>query len=150
MTLVTATHHCGRHRQTRRGGQFGRRVTTASVLGAAGTAGWLLTMQIVGPAPAQPTAEPRPSVAESPAREQIQREGQVIAVSGNSFTTSTPDGQTTTFRITPETAQIASPSVKRHVVVVGVVHDGVAVATAIADQTAVGPNGPPMDYGLPT
>jgi thiamine biosynthesis lipoprotein ApbE len=120
------------------------------MLGAAGAAGWLLTMQIVGPAPAQPTATPQPSVAEAPAREQIHREGQVIAASGDSFTTSTPDGQTTTFRITPQTAQIALPAVKRHVVVVGVVHDGVAVATAIADQTAVGPDGPPMDYGLPT
>ncbi|MDA2894013.1 hypothetical protein PDG61_24105 [Mycolicibacterium sp. BiH015] len=150
MTFVTATHHCGRHRQTRRRGRLGRHFATAGTLGAAGAAGWLLTMQIVGPAPAQPPAEPAQSVAEPPVREQIHREGQVIAASGDSFTTSTPDGQTTTFRITPETAQIASPAVQRHVVVVGVVHDGVAVATAIADQGAVGPNGPPMDYGLPT
>lgn len=121
-----------------------------ATLGTAAAAGWLLTIQIVGPAPAQPTAAPQPMVAEPPVHEQIHREGQVIAASGDSFTTSTPDGQTTTFRITPDTAQITSPAVKRHVVVVGVLHDGVAVATAIADQSAVGPNGPPMDYGLPT
>ena len=120
------------------------------MLGAAGATGWLLTIQIVGQAPAQPTPVPRQTVAESAVHEQIHREGQVIAASGDSFTTSTPDGQTTTFRITPQTAQIALPAVKRHVVVVGVIHDGVAVATAIADQSVVGPNGPPMDYGLPT
>lgn len=119
------------------------------MLGAAGATGWFLMTEILGPTPAQPAPAPQPAVA-GPAHEQIQRAGQVIAASGDSFTTSTPDGQTTTFRITPETAQIAAPAVKRHVVVVGVVHDGVAVATAIADPNAIGPSGPPMDYGLPT
>ena len=84
----------------------------------------------------------------------------MIAASQDSLTTATPDGQTTTFRITPQTAQIGSPGagtpnpynafpLKRNVVVLGIVHDGVPVATAIADAT-VGPDGPPMDYGLPT
>lgn len=150
MTLVTATQHCGRHRQTRRRDHLGRRLTTVSMLGAAGAAGWFLTVQIVGPAPAQPVPAAPQAVAGAPAHEQIHREGQVTAATGDTFTTTTPDGQTTTFRITPDTAQIAAPAVKRHVVVVGVMHDGVAVATAIADPNAIGPSGPPMDYGLPT
>ena len=76
--------------------------------------------------------------------------GQVIAASKDTVTTSTPDGQTTTFRITPDTTQIGAPGLKKNVVVLGVVHDGVAIATAIADQSATGPDGPPMDYDLPT
>jgi hypothetical protein len=91
--------------------------------------------------------------------QQIQRTGQVIAASKDSLTTSTPGGETTTFRITADTTQISAPGtgtpdartafpLKRNVVVLGVIHDGVAVATAIADA-AVGPHGPPMDYGLP-
>lgn len=72
-------------------------------------------------------------------------------MSGDSLTTVTPDGRTTTFRITPQTHHITgSFAPSQRVVVLGVVRDGVPVATAIADQSAVGPHGPPMDYGLPT
>ncbi|UXA15191.1 hypothetical protein KXD97_06375 [Mycobacterium sp. SMC-8] len=115
---------------------------------AAGAAGWLWTSSV---AQTQPQPTPRQPAVSTPAPQQIHRAGQVIAVTKDSLTTSTPDGQTTTFRITADTHQIGRPStLKRHVVVLGVVHDGVAVATAIADQGAVGPDGPPMDYGLPT
>jgi len=144
---VTATHHSGKHRRSSRRGHLGRRLATVSTLGAAGAAGWLLTAQIAEP---QPAPQPAQSAAGPAVPEHIQRAGQVIASSSNSFTTSTPDGQTTTFRITPDTAQIALPAVQKHVVVVGIVHEGIPVATAIADQGAVGPNGPPMDYELPT
>lgn len=117
------------------------------MMGMAGAAGWVITANAAetppAPAPALPAA-----TAASP--EEIQRTGQVIAASEDTLTTSTPDGQTTTFRITADTTQIGAPGLKKNVVVLGVVHDGVAVATAIADQAAAGPDGPPMDYGLPT
>ncbi len=102
------------------------------------------------PAPAPRQAAVAPPAHEPIQRQQIQRSGEVIAVTENTLTTATPDGTTTTFRLTPETAKITPPALKGNVVVLGVVHDGVPVATAVADQRAVGPNGPPMDYGLPT
>jgi hypothetical protein len=115
------------------------------MMGTVGVVGWLVTAQVAQP---QPAAGPQlPAVA--PAHEEIQRVGQVIAASKDMVTTSTPDGQTTTFRITPDTAQIGAPGLKKNVVVLGVVRDGVAIATAIADQAAAGPEGPPMDYQLP-
>lgn len=152
---MTASHHSGRHRQSRLRDHLGRRVTAVSIVGAAGAAGWLFTAQAAQPQPAP--APSAPQSASAPAHQEIQLTGQVIAASSNSLTTSTPDGQTTTFRITPQTTQIGAPgtgtpnaiALKRNVVVLGIVHDGVPVATAIADAT-VGPDGPPMDYGLPT
>lgn len=117
------------------------------MMGVAGAAGWLITAQAAQPQ-AAPEATPPPAAAPTP--ERIQQTGQVIAATEDALTTSTPDGQTTTFRITPDTAQIGAPGLKKNVVVLGHVHDGVAVATAIADQAAIGPAGPPMDYGLPT
>lgn len=175
---MTSTQHSGRHRSPDRDATLRRRLTTVSLMGAAGTAGWLWTSTALqqpaettpaqtAPAQTAPTqAEPtqpeltQPAVA-LPAHREIQRYGQVIAATRDSVTTSTPGGQTTTFRVTPDTARIgesqstqtavAAPfPLKRHVVVLGVIHDGVAVATAIADQAAVGPDGPPMDYHLPT
>lgn len=154
---MTASHHSGRHRQSRLRDHLGRRFTAVSIVGAAGAAGCLFTARA-----AQPQSAPAPSPAQSataPAHEEIQLTGQVIAGSRDSLTTSTPDGQTTTFRITPQTTQIGAPGtgtpnastafpLKRNVVVLGIVHDGVPVATAIADAS-VGPDGPPMDYGLP-
>ncbi|KWX57234.1 hypothetical protein [Mycobacterium sp. NAZ190054] len=117
-------------------------------MGAAGVAGWLWTSAVAQPQQAPAQQQP-PAAAQAP--QEIHRVGQVIAASRDSLTTTTPDGQTTTFRITADTARIGEPgTLKSHVVVLGVVHDGVAVATAIADQGAVGPDGPPMDYDLPT
>lgn len=127
-------------------------------MGAGAAAGWLWTSSIASPevAPAAqqspPVAQQSPPVAAAPAAaapQQIQQAGQIIAATPDSLTTSTPDGRTTTFRITADTAQIGAPGTKSHVLVLGVVHDGVAVATAVTDQGALGPGGPPMDYDLP-
>lgn len=143
---MTATHHTGRHRRSRWSDHIGRRLTTVSMMGVAGAAGWVITANAAEP-PSAPV--PQLPVAAPSSPEEIQRTGQVIAASDDTLTTSTPDGQTTTFHITPDTAQIGAPGLKKNVVVLGVVHDGVAVATAIADQGAIGPAGPPMDYDLP-
>ena len=141
---MTATHSTGRHR---RRNHVARRFTTVSMMGAAGVAGWLVTAQVAQP---QPAPDAQPPTAAAPSPQDIHQVGQVIAASKDTVTTSTPDGQTTTFRITPDTTQIGAPGLKKNVVVLGVVHDGVAIATAIADQGATGPDGPPMDYDLPT
>lgn len=117
-----------------------------SALGAAAVTGWTL-----GSADSEPSSvSPHTRIAAAEAPVEIQRVGQVVAVSEDWLTTVTPDGRTTTFRMTPDTHRVTGgfrPS--QDVVVLGVVHDGVPVATAVAEQGAVGPDGPPMDYGLP-
>lgn len=157
---MTASHHGGRHRQSRRL-TIGRRIGAASFVGVASAAALLGTAHDAQPRPVpDPVAPAVAGPGHSTTPQHIEKTGQVIAASKDSLTTSTPDGQTTTFRITADTAQISAPGtgtpdartalpLKRKVVVLGIVHDGVAVATAIADA-AVGPHGPPMDYGLPT
>ncbi len=84
----------------------------------------------------------------------VQLVGQVVAISPQSITTRQTDGTTTTFAITSTTAQIstdgsANPgtgplfSVNETITVLGVMNNGIPVATALADQNAG--NGPPMD-----
>lgn len=129
------------------------------MIAAAGVTGWLLAVMDDG-GPRTMTVEAPPVTASAPA-EAIQRAGLVTAVSATSLTTTAADGQITTFRITPDTTAITAPGTStpyaatsfapsQNVVVVGVVHDGVPVATAIADPAATGPAGAPMDYQLPT
>ena len=121
-----------------------------SALGAAAVAGWTLGSADAPQSPPR-TASPQTSNAAAAAPVEIQRAGQVVSVSDDSLTTVTPDGRTTTFRITGETHHITgSFAPSQQVIVLGVVRNGVPVATAIADQSAAGPHGPPMDYGLPT
>lgn len=144
------------------------RLAVAAAMVSAGFAGWLAATlpdqaaapaQIaVAPAPAAaPVAAELPAVADPTASpREFQRSGQIVAVSHDSLTTVTGN-ETTTFRITPQTARITMPGAaapasfapRQHVVVLGVVHDGVPVATAVADERAVGPAGPPLDYQLP-
>lgn len=118
-----------------------------SMFAAAAATGWLLaldnderrTMSLQSPPPAK-VAPPQ----------QIQLSGTVTAVSRDSLTATAADGQVTTFRLTPETNRLATSfAPAQRIVVVGVVHAGVPVATAIANQSAIGAHGPPMDYGLP-
>ena len=118
-----------------------------SALGVAAVTGWTLGSADSAPSDSAPQA--RTAAAEAPI--EIQRTGQVVTVSEDALTTVSPEGHTTTFRLTPDTNRITGgfePS--QNVVVVGVVRNGVPVATAVAERAAVGPDGPPMDYGLPT
>ncbi|MDY6998419.1 MAG: hypothetical protein SW019_17600 [Actinomycetota bacterium] len=145
---MNQTHRRGRHRRVRP--LDAGRTALLSALGAAAVAGWTL-----GSVDADRSSPPRPAspqttnvAAEAPAP--IEHEGRVVAVSDDSLTTVTPDGEATTFRITPQTHRITgSFAPSQDVVVIGVIQDGIPVATAIADPRAVGPDGPPMDYGLP-
>ncbi|MGE2836242.1 hypothetical protein [Mycobacterium sp. SMC-4] len=179
---MTSAQLTARHRLPGGGTFTRRRIALASAMVAAGFAGWLgatVDEQPSAPAPSTQSAAPVAAVpapvaavpAAAPASveslpagvpagpREFQSSGQVISVSGDTMTTAA-GGETTTFRITPQTTQITLPGVsapyaatsfapKQSVVVLGVVHDGVPVATAIADERAVGPNGPPMDYQLP-
>ncbi|WP_422748845.1 hypothetical protein ACN27E_10535 [Mycobacterium sp. WMMD1722] len=87
----------------------------------------------------------------------VTQNGTVVAVTADSVTTRSDDGVLQTYRITPDTTavtldrqQAASPAasftVDDRVSVFATVHSGQQIATAVADQDAVGPNGPPMDY----
>ncbi|KGI71237.1 hypothetical protein EU78_26615 [Mycolicibacterium rufum] len=148
----------GRHRLPDRSAHAGPRWGAASMVAAAGVTGWLLAV-MDDDGPRTVTVQTPPAAVSAPA-EAIQRAGLVTAVSATSLTTTASDGQVTTFRITPDTAAITRPGAStpyaatsfapsQHVLVVGVVHDGVPVATAIADPAATGPAGAPMDYDLP-
>ena len=89
-----------------------------SALGVAAVTGW--TLGSVDSAPSDSAPQARTAAAEAPI--EIQRTGQVVAVSENALTTVTPEGHTTTFRLTPDTNRITGgfePS--ETVVVVGVV-----------------------------
>lgn len=170
---MTSVQLTGRHRLVGDGVSTRGRLAVAAVMVSAGFAGWLaaeLSEEAARPAAAVVSAPPAaapavaPVSAELPAAadsgttaHQFQRSGQIVAVSHDSLTTVTGN-ETTTFRITPQTARITMPGATapasfaphQHVLVLGVMHDGVPVATAIADERAVGPDGPPLDYQLPT
>ncbi|WP_245234016.1 hypothetical protein [Mycobacterium sp. PS03-16] len=89
----------------------------------------------------------------------VAQHGTVIAVTADSVTTRSDNGVVQTYRITPDTTAVtvdrqqaatpaASFSVDDRVSVFATVQSGQPVAAAVADQAAVGPNGPPMDYQL--
>uniref|UniRef100_A0A5Q5CDJ1 DUF5666 domain-containing protein n=1 Tax=Mycobacterium sp. (strain JLS) TaxID=164757 RepID=A0A5Q5CDJ1_MYCSJ len=128
------------------GGSLSFAVASAGVL-----AGAIVHFSSPGPAPAAPDAPQATSSAP------VTQNGTVIAVTADSVTTRSDDGLIQTYRITPDThavttdrQQPASPvtsfSVDDRVAVFATVQSGQPVATAVADQAAVGPDGPPMDY----
>lgn len=95
---------------------------------------------------------------EPPAPAQSVRQyGTVIAVTPGSVTARSADGYTQTYLVTPNTAlighgvgqSVSVPShftVNDHVVIVGTIRDGTALATAVADHDGGRGDGPPMDY----
>jgi hypothetical protein len=83
-----------------------------------------------------------------PAPQPVTQQGTVIALTPDSFTTQGADGITQTYAITPNTNAVTSLAVNDEVTVVGTRTGTDMVATAVAQQSAVGPQGPPMDYGL--
>ena len=141
----------GRHRaRTTRSnlviGSIAASVGVSSVLAAA-------IVELVSP-DAPSAASTAPSAQQQP----LTQQGRVTAVTANTITTQGVDGQVHTYTITPNTTAItqsgqsASPAgafaVNDQVTVVGTRDGSSAVATAVADQAAVGPQGRPMDYGL--
>ena len=131
-------------------GSIAASVGVSSVLAAA-------IVELVAPdASTAVTSAPPQAAQQQP--ESLNQQGRVIAVGPDSLTTQGADGMIQTFAVTPATTAItgdghaASPAasftVNDQVMVVGERQGGAIVATAVADTSAVGPDGPPMDYGL--
>ncbi|MGZ6778629.1 MAG: hypothetical protein ACXVGO_06515 [Mycobacterium sp.] len=112
-------------------------------------------VELVEPdAPAATSPSAPPAAAQQP----LTQQGRLIAVTPNSLTTQGVDGSVQTFSIDARTTAItddgrnggpaASFAVNDQVMVMGNRQGDAVVATAVADQSAVGPQGRPMDFGL--
>lgn len=152
----------GKHRSA---AQMTRRRTTqwpivvgGSLSFAVASAGVLAGAIVHFSAPDQPAAPADAPQAVSSAP--VTQHGTVVAVTADSVTTRSDDGLLQTYRITPDTTAVtadrqqpatpaASFAVDDRVAVFATVQAGQPVAAAVADQAAVGPDGPPMDYHLP-
>ncbi|MGE2716815.1 hypothetical protein ACQI4L_22395 [Mycolicibacterium litorale] len=130
------------------GGSLSFAVASAGVLAGA-------IVHFSSPEPAAPAHAPQAATSAP-----VTQHGTVVAVTADSVTTRSDDGLLQTYRITPDTTAVtadrqqpASPAasfaVDDRVAVFATVQAGQPVATAVADQAAVGPDGPPMDYHLP-
>ena len=86
----------------------------------------------------------------------LSQEGRIIAVTPDSVTAQSADGFARTYTINAETNAITvngstiggaatTFTINDEVAIVGVVQDGNAIATAVADKQVTGLNGPPMD-----
>ncbi|HYO03608.1 MAG TPA: hypothetical protein VET27_17755 [Mycobacterium sp.] len=86
----------------------------------------------------------------------VSQQGKLVAVSPTSVTAQSVDGYARTYVVNSETNAITergsliggagtSFAVNDEVSIVGMVRDGVAVATAVADKQVSDLNGPPMD-----
>ena len=129
-------------------GSIAASVGVSSVLAAA-------IVELVSPE-ASTAATSTPPAAQP--QQPLTQQGRLIAVTPESLTTQSADGSINTYAVTPSTTAItgtgqsASPAasftVNDEVMVVGTRQGGTVVATAVADKSAVGPQGRPMDYGL--
>ena len=105
-----------------------------------------------GEATASGESGPPPAAVQQP----LSQEGRIIAVTPTSVTAQSADGFARTYTITSETNAIttsgsmigeagATFAVNDEVAIVGVVRDGNAIATAVADKQVTNLEGPPMD-----
>jgi hypothetical protein len=92
-----------------------------------------------------------------PVSQPVRQEGTLIAVSADSVTARSANGYTQTYLLTPNTtvishrgSQLATATshftVNDQVDIIGTIHDGRALATAVADRDMANGNGTPMDY----
>ncbi len=104
------------------------------------------------------SSEP-PTDAQSSQEISVTQQGRLIAVTDDSLTAQSANGETRTYAITPNTAGItdssgqststaASFAVNDQVSIVGTHRGGAVVATAVTDTSMVGPQGRPMDSGV--
>lgn len=100
---------------------------------------------------------PAPATPQSAASAPVTQNGTVVAVTADSVTTRGDNGAIQTYRVTPDTTAVTvdrqqanslagSFAVDDRVSVFATYQAGQPIATAVADQAAVGPDGPPMDY----
>jgi hypothetical protein len=130
-------------------GSIAASVGVSSVLAAA-------IVELVTPEASTAATPPTPQAAQE---QSLIQQGRLIAVTPNSLTAQSADGLTQTYAITPNTTAItvsggqtasaaAVFAINDEVTVVGTREGGAVVATAVADKSAVGPAGRPMDFGL--
>ncbi|WP_123025682.1 hypothetical protein [Mycolicibacterium stellerae] len=129
-------------------GSIAASVGVSSVLAAA-------IVELVSPEAPPAANAPAPEASQ---QQPLTQQGRLVEVTADSLTTQSADGSINTYAVTPSTTavtgsgQSASPAasftVNDEVMVVGTRQGGTVVATAVADKSAVGPQGPPMDYGL--
>lgn len=130
-------------------GSIAASVGLSSVLAAA-------AVELVSPE--APTAATPTAPQAAPAEQPLTQQGTLVQVTPETLTTRGADGLVHTYAVTPNTTvitdsgQSASPAasfaVNDEVTVVGTRRGETVVATAVADQSAVGPQGRPMDFGL--
>jgi hypothetical protein len=129
-------------------GSIAASVGVSSVLAAA-------IVELVAPEPSTAATQSAPQTAEQP----LTQQGKLIAVTADSLTAQSPNGLTQTYRITPSTTAItdsgsqtptaaAAFTVNDEVTIVGTRRGDAVVATAVAEQSAMGPAGRPMEYGI--
>jgi len=129
------------------GGSLSFTVASAGVL-----AGAIVHFSAPDSAPA-----PAPAAPHAASGAPVTQNGTVVAVTADSVTTRSDNGTLQTYRITPDTTTVtvdqqsatnpaALFAVDDRVSVFATVHAGQQIATAVADQAAVGPDGPPMEY----
>jgi hypothetical protein len=146
---MSARHRARTSRSNLVVGSIAASVGVSSVLAAA-------IVELVSPEAPPAVTESAPPAAQP--QQSLTQQGRLIAVTPDSLTTQSADGMVQTFTVTPsttsitETGQSANPAtsfaVNDEVTVVGTRQGGNVVATAVADQAAVGLQGRPMDYGL--
>lgn len=126
-------------------------IVSASLLGAA-----FLMALVLNAAPSEKRAVAA-NLEPPPIAQPVSQEGTVVAVSTDSVTMRSADGQTQTYRFTPDTTVVshgtrqpitAAPhfTVNDKVIVVGTIEGGRALATAVAYRGAGHGDAPPMDY----
>lgn len=129
-------------------GSIAASVGVSSVLAAA-------IVEIASPEVSSAAVAAAPPAAQ---QQSLTQQGRLIEVTPHSLTTRSADGSIHTYTVTPSTTTVtgtghnASPAasftVNDEVMVVGTRQGGTVIATAVADASAVGPQGRPMDFGV--
>lgn len=102
------------------------------------------------------TAQRSPAAAPPAVQQPISQEGRIVAVSPTSVTAESVDGFARTYVIDSQTNAITMQgslvggaatafAINDEVAIVGIVRDGTAVATAVAEKQVSNLDGPPMD-----
>ena len=111
-------------------------------------------VELVSPEASSAATQPQAAQAQP-----LTQQGRLIAISPNSLTAQSANGLTQTYTITPDTTAVtdsggqtadaaASFAVNDEVTVVGTRQGDTVLASAVADKSAVGPQGRPMEFGV--
>jgi hypothetical protein len=148
---MSARHRARSSRSNLVVGSLAASIGVSSVLAAA-------IVELVTPETSSAATQVSPPQA-AQQQQPLTQQGTLIAVTPDSLTAQSPNGQTQTYTITPNTTAITgtgdqTPSaadafaVNDEVTVVGTRQGSTVVATAVADKSAADGAGPPMDFGV--